>query len=100
MTEKELQALKVIGYRAIVHSGTYSHLKDENGKAIAVMHEIATDCGHRHKTREAAIACFHKNLNYSKDRRACSATWYNGDVVPIYKGFESVNLVSSFLDPR
>ena len=34
-------------------------------------------CGHAHRTIAAAKACQDKLLCWSKDRRQCSAKWYN-----------------------
>ena len=40
---------------------------------------FSNDCGHKHRTQEAAEKCREKLLGYSNG--SCCATWYNSKVV-------------------
>lgn len=43
--------------------------------------EIVETCGHEHKTYEAAQKCKDKLMNWSKDKKTCSAHWYNSRIL-------------------
>lgn len=40
-------------------------------------------CGHVHRSYEFAEKCRDKLLNWSKDGRECSATWYNSRILMV-----------------
>lgn len=63
-------------FRVAVTDGT---IVDDN--LGYVRDAIRFDCGHNHRTEEAAEKCREKLLNWSKDRRECSAKWYNAKIL-------------------
>src|SRR5665811_185723 len=60
------------GYCAVVESGSCSMDYQR--------WEEAANCGHAHRTYEAAEACRVKLQDWSKDRKECSAKWYNSRI--------------------
>ena len=48
---------------------------------------FSIECGHKHRTQEAAEACQERLLGYSNG--SCSATWYNSRVVEFDRKNES-----------
>lgn len=51
---------------------------------------IIHDCGHNHRTEQAAEACREKLLNWDKERKNCSAKWYNSQVLPTNRNGQHV----------
>jgi len=47
------------------------------------------ECGHKHRTEDAAQRCLSKLQNWSKDGQSCSATWYNSRVVKRETGHDT-----------
>jgi hypothetical protein len=64
-------------YRVAVTDGW---LTDDQGRYLREC--ITLDCGHNHRTEEAAEACRQKLLNWDREHRNCSAKWYNSRVLP------------------
>ena len=83
---------QIIGYKVVVLSGSYGCDVIEFDGCIAREHEVSCDCGHRHRTDEAAEKCRQKLLNWSADGQNCCAKWYNAKVVPIYKDYTYTHL--------
>jgi len=83
---------KHIGYRVVVLSGTRGINPVNFDAASGYCYEIRRDCGHIHRTVPAAERCQHRLLHYSKDRRSCSAAWYNSRVMSVYAGYEDTHL--------
>jgi hypothetical protein len=87
-----METPKITGYRVVVLNGSCGTEAIDFDDAYARAHGIACDCGHKHKTAEAAEKCREKLLGYNKKTRTCSAQWYNSGVEPIYAGYEDVCL--------
>lgn len=63
----KIYAENEIRYTNVVFSGSTC--------CCRVLNHTSRMCGHRHKTIEAAERCLEKLVNFSKDRRSCSAAW-------------------------
>ena len=83
---------KCIGYRVEVLAGSRGCDPIAFGEVYAFCDEIRRDCGHIHRTAAAADRCRLHLLGYSKDRRTCSAAWYNARVYRVYEGYEDTHL--------
>ena len=44
-------------------------------------------CGHKHRSYEAAEKCMDKLMCWSRDKKNCSAKWYNSKIVPTADGY-------------
>jgi hypothetical protein len=55
------------------------------GRSCTMQGHPAPDdtCGHNHKSLEAAYRCQEKLMNWSKDRKTCSAKWYNSFICEV-----------------
>jgi len=86
---------KIIGYRVVVLSGNCGMDCIDFGDTIGRTHEIAIECGHTHKTADAADKCRGKLVGYDPKTHTCSAQWYNSSIQPIFAEYKSTHLVIS-----
>lgn len=90
-TNETIPTLK--GYKVVVLTGSCAcNVIDFGNAYYGRRHGIRYECGHTHRTVEAAEKCQRKLLNYSPDGRSCSAKWYNSSVIPVYSGYEDCYL--------
>lgn len=59
-------------YTAVTYSGSTC--------MCGTLRHTNNECGHKHRTEEAAQTCLTKLQNWSDDGRNCSATWYHGGI--------------------
>jgi len=68
-------------FTVAVETGSHSMDTDDLGDGYGCQHrwEERTNCGHKHKTREAAEACRDKLTKRDKNGNS-SALWYNSTI--------------------